>query len=230
MSNLAADYFFDLTEYPHASILKNTKYVWESLKLIVPYLKSKILGNIEVEIPQGAFLIDPHLISIGKNSVIEPGAYIKGPCYIGNNCTVRHGAYIRENFICGNDCIIGHDTEIKNVIFLNGVHAAHFAYIGDSILGNHVNLGAGTKCANLKLDNQTIYVLFEGNHIDTGLRKFGAIIGDHSQIGCNAVTNPGTLLGPNVLCYPVINVGGFVPSNSLVRTNTQTSITPRQKH
>lgn len=226
MKELPAGYFFDLTNYQHASIFDSQEYVWTALNQIETFLKTLPLGKIEADIHPGSFLVDAHLISIGKGSVIEPGAYIKGPCYIGENCVVRHGAYIRGNLITGNNCVIGHDTEIKNSILLNDAHAAHFAYVGDSILGNHVNLGAGTKCANLKFDNKKISVKFEGKSIETGLRKFGAIIGDNSQTGCNTVTNPGTLFGKLVLCYPTINVSGFVPSRSIVKNNAQFSIQP----
>lgn len=224
MNNFHTSYFFDLSDFQHASLFEETDFVWKVLANIGPYLAKLSLGKIEVDIPAGAFLIDPHLISIGKGTVVEPGAYIKGPCWIGRDCTVRHGAYVRGDVITGNKCVIGHDTEIKHSILLDYAHAAHFAYLGDSIIGNRVNLGAGTKCANLKLDNHSIKVAYQDNRWDTGLRKFGAVIGDDSQIGCNAVTNPGTLLGKNVYCYPVINIGGFVPSHSTIKSKTELTI------
>ena len=140
--------FFHLDDYIHRALFAKITYVWEALNDLERYLKQLSLGKIETEIPAGAILVNPEQISIGKGSVIEPGAYIKGPCVIGERCAVRQGAYIRGLFLAGNDCVIGHTTEVKQVIFLNGVHAAHFAYLGDSILGHRVNLGAGTKCAN----------------------------------------------------------------------------------
>lgn len=227
MQNLKASYYFNLEKFRHAKLFKADDFVWQALGQISTYLASLTLGDINIEIHKYAYLIDAHLISIGKGSIVDPGVYIKGPCVIGENCHIRHGAYIRGNLICGDHCVIGHDTEIKNSILLDHACAAHFAYLGDSILGNHVNLGAGTKCANLKLDHGQIYIHVEGQRIQTGLRKFGAIIGDCSQTGCNTVTNPGTLMGQNVLCYPVINVGGFVPSNSLVKSQSPITITPR---
>lgn len=227
MKNLQPNYFFNLTSFKHANLFKGLSFVWEALTQIEGYLKAINLGNIESLIPDGVFLVDPHLISIGKGTTIEPGAYIKGPCIIGNQCSVRHGAYIRGNVISGDRCVIGHDTEAKNAILLDHAHAAHFAYIGDSILGNHVNLGAGTKCANLKLNSDSVKIEYLEKTIETGLRKFGAIIGDFSQTGCNAVTNPGTLMGQNVICYPCMNIGGFIPSDSLVKTNIQTRIVSR---
>lgn len=227
MSLLNSDYFFDLSTFLHAQLFITEKAPWSALTQITPYLASQTLGKIESEVPNTAYLIDSHLISIGKNTIIEPGAYIKGPCIIGTHCTVRHGAYIRGNVITGDHCLIGHDTEIKNSILLDHAHAAHFAYLGDTIIGNRVNLGAGTKCANLKLNNGNVTVLYQEQRLDTGLRKFGAIIGDDSQLGCNAVTNPGTLLGKNVLCYPIINISGFIPSNSIIKSIQNFSIVSR---
>lgn len=229
MHNLQPSYFFDLVHYKHADIFNKTTYVWEVLPKIAEYLSSQTLGQIETEIPSGAYLENPKQISIGKGSVVEPGAFIRGPCIIGEKCTIRQGAYIRGDLITGEKCVIGHDTEIKNAILLNEVHAAHFAYVGDTILGNYVNLGAGTKCANLKLDNGHIVVLFQGQHIPTGLRKFGAVIGDRTQIGCNAVINPGTLIGKNVSCYPCVNIGGIIESDQIVRNNIKLLISAKKR-
>lgn len=223
-----ASYFFNLAKYLHAPLFEPKEKVWQALSKISQYLSSATLGKIEIDIPSNVYLINPDKISIGKGSILEPGSYIKGPCILGENCVVRHGAYIRGDFIAGNNCVIGHDTEIKNSIFLDNVHAAHFAYLGDSILGNYVNLGAGTKCANLKFDHSHVYVSVEGRRVDSGMKKFGAIIGDFSQTGCNSVTNPGTLLGQNVFCYPCLNIGGFVPSNHVIKSNVKTVITPKE--
>lgn len=227
MQNLKPDYFFDLSKSRHASLFQGLSYVWEVIPKISDYLKTATLGIIECEIPDGVHLISPEQISIGKGTIVEPGAYIKGPCIIGQNCTVRHGAYIRGDFICGDHCVIGHDTEVKNSLFLDSAHAAHFAYLGDTILGNRVNLGAGTKCANLKLDNNQVQIQIDSGAIPTGLRKFGAIIGDDSQTGCNSVTNPGTLLGKKVFIYPCLNVGGFIPSKHTVKEANNLKIIKR---
>lgn len=222
-------YFFDLSHFQHAALFEQLESVWEALSGISPYLKNLSLGKIETTVPAGVHLVNPQQISIGEGSLIEPGAYIKGPCAIGRNCTIRHGAYVRGDLIAGDNCIIGHDTEIKNAILLDGAHAAHFAYVGDSILGNQVNLGAGVKCANLKLDGAPVAIYFEGTRLSTTLRKFGAIIGDGSQIGCNCVTNPGTLLGRNVFCYPCLNVGGVVLSNQIVKGTAELRTLPKRK-
>lgn len=229
MKDLLPSLFFDLASYEHKELFERLQKPWEALSRIKAYLTPKRLGKIKVEVPKEVYLIDPELISIGEGTVLEPGAYIKGPCIIGKNCTVRHGAYIRGDFICGDDCVIGHDTEIKNVIFLNDVKAGHFAYVGDSILGNHVNLGAGTKCANLKLDNGKVFVRVGHELIDTGLRKFGAVIGDNVQTGCNSVLNPGTLMGKDSLCYPCTNFGGYIEANHVVRSSQRIEVVKRCK-
>ena len=229
MEQFQPSYFFDLAHFKHASLFEECRHVWEVFPKIAEYLKRQALGKIETFIPPGAHIVHPELISIGKGSVIEPGAYIKGPCIIGEKCTIRHGAYIRGDVIAGDGCVIGHDTETKNAVFLNEAHAAHFAYVGDSILGNKVNLGAGTKCANLKLDKTTIVIHHEGFHYATGLRKFGAIIGDGTQLGCNCVTNPGTLIGKNVVSYPCLNFGGVILTNSVVRSEAKISISSKSK-
>lgn len=211
MNSFHPSQFFDLSEFAHADIFNTCRYVWEVLPLIKNYLQAHNLGSIEVDVPEGVVLVNKELISIGKGTLLEPGAYIKGPCIIGENCQVRQGAYIRGHLICGNECVIGHTSEIKNALFFDHAQAAHFAYVGDSVLGNRTNLGAGTKCANLRFDNRPVSVFHEGRKVDTRLRKFGAIFGDLSQSGCNSVMSPGTLLGKGASVYPCANAHGIIP-------------------
>ncbi|MFC1825406.1 glucose-1-phosphate thymidylyltransferase [Thermodesulfobacteriota bacterium] len=176
----------------------------------------------------GATLFDSN-IYLGKGTVIEPGALIKGPTIIGNNTEVRQGAYIRGNCLIGNRCVVGHTTEVKSAIMLNDAKAGHFAYIGDSILGNDVNLGAGTKLANLKILDVEMKLKVEGEVYRTGLRKLGAILGDHVETGCNSVTSPGTLFGKNSLVYPCVNVpGGYYPARSIISVKTKNTLSIRQ--
>lgn len=176
----------------------------------------------------GAILFDPE-IYIGEGSVVEPGALIKGPTIIGHNTEVRQGAYLRGNCLIGNRCVVGHTTEVKNSIMLDGAKAGHFAYIGDSILGNEVNLGAGTKLANLKIVNADMNLRIEDEVYQTGLRKLGAILGDNTETGCNSVTSPGTLLGKGSLVYPCVNVpGGFYPKRSIIGLKTKTVLSIRK--
>ncbi|MCW3490618.1 LbetaH domain-containing protein [Dethiobacter alkaliphilus] len=164
----------------------------------------------------GSVLMDD-LIYIGQGTVVESGAYISGPAYIGNNTEVRQGAYIRGQVLVGDNCVVGHTTEIKSSVMLGGSKAGHFAYIGDSILGK-VNLGAGTKIANLKITGSAVKVSAAGVSHETGLRKFGAILGDGVETGCNSVTTPGTLLSKNVLLYPNSTARGYYPPQKIVKS------------
>lgn len=229
MHELSISNFFTLEGYPFRELFKDCLYVWEALSKLTDFLDQKKLGKIETTIPSTAYLVNPELISIGKGTVVEPGALIKGPCIIGENCEIRHGAYIRGYVVAGNECVIGHDTEIKRSILLNGVCAGHFNYVGDSILGNMANLGAGVKCANLRLDHDSVTIIFHGEKIATELLKFGAVIGDGAQLGCNCVTNPGTIIGKKAFCHPCINVNGYIPPYARVRS-TQKMIIEEHTH
>ncbi len=164
----------------------------------------------------GAFLFDD-MIVIGPGTVVEPGALIKGPTVIGKDTEVRQGAYLRGNCLVGDGCVVGHATEMKASIMLDGAQAGHFAYIGDSILGKDVNLGAGTKLANLKMIPGEVVIASGKERLKTGLRKLGAILGDRTETGCNSVTSPGTLLGPRSIVYPSLAVpGGYYPGRTLI--------------
>jgi NDP-sugar pyrophosphorylase family protein len=209
--------FFDLSSYAHKSLFEKLSFPWEIFSSLEEYFSKHTLGKIESPIPSTAYIENIEKVSIGKGTVIEPGAYIKGPCIIGKSCTIRHTAYVRGFVIVGDNCLIGHGTEIKKSVLFDGVHAAHFAYIGDSILGNRVHLGAGVCCANFRLDSGEIYCYFQGKKIPTRLRKLGAIIGDDTKIGCNSVINPGTLIGKNSWVSPSINIQGFIEPSSFVK-------------
>jgi len=204
-------YYFSCTSF---ALFQDLEYVWDALKLLPAYLESSKLGLIEVDIPEGVFLENPHLISIGKGTIVEPGAYIKGPALIGKGCEIRHCAYLRGNVILEDGAIVGHSTEVKNSILLKRAHAAHFNYVGDSILGEDSNIGAGVICANFRLDQGKINVRVDNKKFETGTQKLGLILGDRSQIGCNSVVSPGTLVGKDVLCYPCMHVQGTIPSKS----------------
>jgi NDP-sugar pyrophosphorylase family protein len=176
--------------------------------------KGEILEGATVILP-GAFLSNDKII-IGPGTIVEPGAFIKGPVMIGSHSEIRQGAYIRGDCLVGNRCVVGHTTEMKGSIMLDGAKAAHFAYVGDSILGKEVNLGAGTKLANLKMIAGSIIVTVDKKRYDTGRRKLGAILGDHTETGCNSVTSPGTLVGPSSVVYSGVAVpGGYYPSRTI---------------
>ena len=210
LMNLSAENLFDLGSFEHRELFLGCQYVWQALERLKDYLLQKSRGSVEGLCPEGVFFDRPESISIGEGTIIEPGAYIRGPCIIGRNCEIRHGAYIRGNVLIGDHCVVGHATEVKHSILFNHVKAAHFAFIGDAILGNDVNLGAGVKCANLRLDGMPVHIRCGKEKLSTGLRKLGAIIGDGCQIGCNVVTNPGTVIGKGVRCRPLVSVSGVV--------------------
>lgn len=157
-------------------------------------------------------------ISLGKGVLVESGAMIKSPAIIGDMTEIRQGAYLRGYCLTGKRCVLGHTTEIKHSIFLDDAKAGHFAYLGDSIIGNDANLGAGTKCANLRFLPGNVSILHKGEHIDSGRRKFGAILGDKTQTGCNSVTSPGTLLSKGSILMPNTTAkGGYYGRKSVIR-------------
>lgn len=159
---------------------------------------------------RGVFLHNEKEISIGRGCIIEEGAYLEGPCIIGDGTEIRHAAYIRKGSVIGNECIIGHATEVNRSLIFDGAKLPHFNYVGDSVLGEGVNLGAGAKCANLRLDEKEIEIVFEGRRIFTGRKKLGALIGHGSAVGCNAVLNPGTILLPGAKVLPCVAVKGVI--------------------
>jgi len=176
-------------------------------------LNGKVLEGA-AGIMAGACLLDDKIL-LGPGAVVESGAFIKGPAVIGAGTEIRQGAYIRGDCLVGDRCVVGHTTEVKGSIMLDGAKAGHFAYIGDSILGSDVNLGAGTKLANLKMIPGTIVIRVGKKRLDTGRRKLGAILGDRTQIGCNAVTSPGILTGPDTIIYPgVCAPSGYYPAKT----------------
>ena len=157
-------------------------------------------------------------IKLGQGILIESGAMIKSPAIIGDQTEVRQGAYLRGYCLTGRGCVLGHTTEIKHSIFLNKAKAGHFAYLGDSILGENTNLGAGTKFANLRFLDGNITIRTKDGFIDTGRRKFGAILGDNTQTGCNSVTSPGTLIGKDSFLLPNTTArSGYHPPRSIIR-------------
>ena len=156
----------------------------------------------------------PVMIELG--AVIEPSTHFIGPCFVGKGATIKHGAYIRENAWICSSALVGHCSEVKHSILLPGAKAPHFNYVGDSILGPNVNLGAGVKLSNLRNDGGEVHVRIKGERVPSGLRKFGAIIGEDSQLGCNAVTNPGVVLGPRCMVMPNTTVTGIYDCDSKI--------------
>ena len=155
-------------------------------------------------------------------------ATIIGPVWIGAGTEIRPGAFIRGNVIVGEGCVLGNACEFKNCLLMDGVQVPHFSYVGDSILGNGAHLGAGAICSNLRLDQQPVVVHAAGAVFETGLRKFGAILGDRAEVGCNAVLNPGTLLGPRALVMPSMAFCGYLPPATIAKTRQTVTQIPRR--
>lgn len=198
--NTALADFFDLKGQNHEELFAGVSHAWEVLPRIGAYLKKNLKNGSKAKLI-GAPVIGEN-VHLGEGTIVEPGVYIRGPAWIGNNCEVRHGAYIRENVIAGDGCVLGNSCEFKNCVLLGGAHVSHFSYVGDSIVGRDVNLGAGVILSNYRLDGQAIKVRVAGTLVETGLRKFGAMVGDKASIGCNAVINPGSLIAKNAKILP----------------------------
>lgn len=188
---------------------------WEWLKKIAAALADGPFGPLELKIPPG--------VQVEGNVWLHPTvklpafAVIQGPAWIGAKTDIRPGAFIRGNVIVGEGCVLGNSSEFKNCLLMDGVQAPHFNYVGDSILGNRAHLGAGAICSNLRLDQGEVTVRLPHETVRTGLRKFGAILGDQAEVGCNAVLNPGTLLGPRALVMPAMAFGGVLPGATIAR-------------
>lgn len=213
------EYYFELKDFKYKNIFNDCEYVFDVFKKLSDYIRINLRPKILGRVMPGAFVGDN--VYLGKGSVVQPGAWIQGPAIIGENCEIRHGAYVGANTLAGDRVIFGHASEIGNAIFLNDSRAPHFAFVGHSILGNKVNLGAGTKLSNLKVTFKEIEIA----GIKTGLTKIGAIIGDNSSLGCNTVCQPATFIGRNVYSYPLALLRGFIPSGKIIKVRQQQEIT-----
>jgi NDP-sugar pyrophosphorylase family protein len=217
--------FLDLEQTAHPKLFENQKYVWDALKQIASYLQFRLKPAVLGEL-LGKPYISNHVF-IGTGTIVEQGAVLKGPAWIGQNCHIRSGCYVRENVIAGDGVVMGNSCEFKNSILLNEVQVPHFNYVGDSILGFRAHLGAGVILSNVKLNHGEISVAAEEGPIATGLTKFGAVIGDRTEIGCNAVMNPGAVLGRDCIVYPGANFRGVLPHNSIVKVRQQLQVVAR---
>jgi NDP-sugar pyrophosphorylase family protein len=235
---LAPANFFGLSTPVIRRIFDGCVYAWEPLVSLEQTMQSFVQTStvIRGSVMEGAFVAE-RWVWIEEGAVVEAGAYIAGPAYIGKDAEVRHGAYIRGNVILMEGAVLGHASEAKNSIFLPEAKAPHFAYVGDSILGARVNLGAGTKLSNLAITSTkdgitgkrpTIVVGADNASYDTKLSKFGAIFGDDSGTGCNCVINPGTLIGKRTLVYPNVSVRrGYYPPDCILKLRQELEQTPR---
>jgi bifunctional UDP-N-acetylglucosamine pyrophosphorylase / glucosamine-1-phosphate N-acetyltransferase len=217
---------FDLNQTEHAAIFEGCKYAWDALKRIEDYLKTHVRPGLKNRCDGVAFIGDN--VYIGEGTVVEDGAMIKGPAIIGRNCEIRHNAYLRENVIIGDNCVVGNSSELKNSMLFNHAQVPHFNYAGDSILGYGAHLGAGVKISNLKIVPGNVLVEIEGAPFDTGLRKFGALVGDETEVGCNAVLNPGSIIGRGSIIYPNTNWRGILPANMIVKNQAGQEVVVRR--
>ncbi len=207
---------FDLYHSLSAPLLQQFAFPWEAL----PKLEEFIL-MLGPSLPNEEYEEVEQLVWIAKNATIAPSAHIAGPCIIGAHTEVRHCAFIRGSVLIGDECVVGNSTELKNTILFDAVQVPHFNYVGDSILGYQAHLGAGAITSNVKSDNSTVTVKdrIAATAIDTGLAKFGALVGDFVEVGCNSVLNPGTVIGRHTNVYPLTSVRGMMPGNSIIKQN-----------
>ena len=203
---------YDLQHTAAKPLLENLTYPWEVLPLIGEF----ILGLGETLSPEEYERREGN-VWIARSAKLYPNIYIAGPTIIGPNTEVRPGAFIRGNALIGAGCVVGNSTEIKNAILFDGAQAPHYNYIGDSILGYKAHTGAGAITSNLKQDHSAVSILFDGERVNTGMRKFGAMLGDHAEVGCGSVLNPGTVVGRGARIYPLSMVRGFVPGFSIYK-------------
>src|SRR5881409_1296945 len=207
--------FLDLEHTAHSKLFENQNYVWDALKQIASYLQFRLKPGVLGQLVGKPFLSNH--VFIGRGTIVEQGAVLKGPAWIGENCQIRSGCYVRENVIVGDGVVMGNSCEFKNSILFDEVQVPHFNYVGDSIIGHKAHLGAGVKVSNVKLDRTNVTVEMDGKPFDTGLRKFGALLGDGSEIGCNAVLNPGSIIGRGAIIYPSVNWRGILPANLIAK-------------
>ncbi|MGE5223346.1 MAG: hypothetical protein ACM3PY_12985 [Omnitrophica WOR_2 bacterium] len=223
---LHPDDFFDLSHCPFADIFDGVEYVWEVLPRISIYIKTHLKPGIEGNVSPFAQIAEE--VYIGPGTVVEPGVMIKGPAIIGANCQIRQGAYLRGDVLVANGAVIGHTTEVKNSLLFDKAEVPHFAYVGDSVLGWKTHLGAGVKVSNFKVNRTNVVVHINDQKYETGLRKFGAILGDEVEIGCNSVLNPGTLVGKRTLGYANLSMSGYYPPDSIVKLRQSQEIVKRE--
>ena len=202
---------FDLNDTIAAPLFEGKTYAWEVLGELSDYIKTlgATLSLEEYDHPSED-------VWIAKDAKVFPSAYLGGPCIIDHEAEIRHCAFIRGSAIVGKKAVVGNSVELKNVILFDGVQTPHYNYVGDSVLGYKAHMGAGSITSNVKSD-KTLVVVKGDTPVETGRKKFGAILGDHVEVGCNSVLNPGTVVGRNTHVYPVSSVRGVIPENAIYK-------------
>ena len=205
---------FDLEYTAAGEYLSGYVRPWEALAGIKDLIAAlgKTLDGDYTEVVPGVW--------VHRTARIAPTAYLGAPCIIGEGTEVRHCAFVRGSALVGGNCVIGNSVELKNVILFDGVQVPHYNYVGDSILGHRAHMGAGSITSNVKSDRNEVTVACGGERIATGLKKFGAMIGDYAEIGCNSVLNPGTIVGRRTSVYPLTSLRGVYPADSIVKNGS----------
>ncbi len=216
MKEVSVKELYDLDETIAKELLEGVTYPWEALPLIKDFIikKGESLDSDRYE-KRG------ENIWVAKSATVAPTACLNGPLIIDEEAEIRHCAFIRGNAIVGKGSVVGNSTELKNVILFNHVQVPHYNYVGDSILGHRSHMGAGSITSNVKSDKTLVVVKSKDEKMETGLKKFGAMLGDYVEVGCNSVLNPGTVIGPHSNIYPVSMVRGVVPANSIYKSKEE---------
>lgn len=212
MKEFTIENMLDLNETIAKELFEGMTYPWEVLPEIGTFIK-KLGESLDPE----EYERRGEDVWIARTASVAPTAYINGPAIIGKNAEVRHCAFIRGNAIVGEGSVVGNSTELKNVVLFNSVQVPHYNYVGDSVLGYKSHMGAGSICSNVKSDKKLVVVKNGEEKIETGLKKFGAMLGDHVEVGCGSVLNPGTVIGRNTNIYPLSPVRGCVPADSIYK-------------
>lgn len=207
---------YDLNETIAKELLEGFTYPWEALPKIGAFIVE--LGE---KLDPSKYEKRGENIWVAKSATVAPTAFLNGPLIIDEEAEIRHCAFIRGNAIVGKGSVVGNSTELKNVVIFNSVQVPHYNYVGDSILGYKSHMGAGSITSNVKSDKTLVVVKEEKEQIETGLKKFGAMLGDHVEVGCNSVLNPGTVIGRNTNVYPLSMVRGVVPANSIYKNKNE---------
>lgn len=214
---------YDLSHTMAAELLAECEHPW----LALPKLKEYISGLIAKLSEKDDYYFYSENVLVSKSAVISPNATICGPTVIGASTEVRTGAFIRGSVIVGEGCVVGNSCELKNAVLFDNVQVPHFNYVGDSILGYRSHTGAGVITSNVKSDKTLVTVKGEGINVETGLKKFGAMLGDFVEVGCNSVLNPGTVIGRHTNIYPLSSVRGVIPDNSIFKA--QNNVVPKKQ-
>jgi len=212
MENIKITELFDLTKTMASDYLDSFTYPFEALKGI-----SELIVRLGESLDSSVYEKRGEDVWVAKSAKVAPTAFLGGPCIIGEHTEVRHCAFIRGSALVGNGCVVGNSVELKNVIIFDDVQVPHYNYVGDSILGYHSHMGAGSITSNVKADKTNVVIKLETDSIETGLKKVGAFLGDYAEIGCNSVLNPGSVIGRHSNVYPLSMVRGVVQANSIYK-------------